>query len=459
MRLLKGLVIGVLWLLVLVSVGAGAVNLVGYLELEERLAGQFLMVQPWFPMLLNFHQFLLALTVTSLLLSLLVFGIAVLMVSWVVANQLRKSVQTTAAKRETDQVKADHQQQLQQLLSLEQTLSTQLDKRVLVQNVVEAASRMCSVPQANSVVGLWMLHFETGTFRFEQGLYCDETLFTKTMWKPNEAPIARVYATHKPWVSSKEHEGMECVRPDRIARLGGTTRLILVPLVIENSVLGVLALFCHPDFVKAYEERRGYYDMIWSAMTLAIASAVQGEVAILDRLTGTQNREYFMKRFVQEIERANRYQLPLSLLMVDIDNFKRVNDMLGHPQGDAVLRIISRLIKHAVRAIDLVGRYGGEEFIILLPETGYGEKDGETGGGAITVAERIRKAVDDEFRGLQKPLDLSVSVGVMCRRFPEDRQQDYRDVVRIADEQLYKAKTSGKNKVCVFEQEKSQGVT
>ena len=165
-----------------------------------------------------------------------------------------------------------------------------------------------------------------------------------------------------------------------------------------------------------------------------------------------------MKRLVQEIERANRYQVPLSLLMIDIDNFKLVNDMLGHPQGDAVLKIIAKLIKKEVRAIDLVGRYGGEEFIVLLPETGYGDEAGATSGARV-VAERIRKAVDDEFRGLQKPLNLTVSVGVAGRRFPEDRASDYHDLVRLADEQLYRAKTAGKNKVCFLAPEKPQEVT
>ena len=93
----------------------------------------------------------------------------------------------------------------------------------------------------------------------------------------------------------------------------------------------------------------------------------------------------------------------------------------------------------------------------MLPETGYGEETSAV--GALVVAERIRKAVDDQFHGLQKPLNLTVSLGVAIRRFPQDREADYRDLVRLADEQLYRAKTAGKNKVCVCLPEKTQEVS
>ena len=458
MRILRGL----FWLLVAVAVATIAVYLTSSYELPDRLTALFLTVQPWLPLTLNFEQFLVVLTVASVLLVLLIIGGYALVGLWFSIRHQRKLAEAVAAKRETEHIKDQHRRQYEQLLSLGQALSKQLDKRVIVQNIIEAASRISSVAQANSVVSLWLLNFETDTFRFERGFYCDESLFAKTEFQPNEPPFSRVVSTQQPWVSSAEpakpDQEIAVVKREKISQLGAANALMLVPFVIENSVLGVLMLLCHPDVVNSYAEQQAFYSAVWAELTLALAIAIQGEVAILDRLTGVHNREYFMKRLIQEIERANRYQLPLSLLMIDIDNFKLVNDMLGHPQGEAVLKIMAKLIKKAVRAIDLVGRYGGEEFIIMLPETGYGEEGGGVSGGAPVVAERIRKTVDDEFRGLQKPLGLTVSIGLICRRFPEDRELDYQDLLRLSDEQLYRAKATGKNKVCVLTHEKSKEI-
>jgi len=454
----------VLWLLAAVVLVAVAIYLSGISGLTDRLAALFFLTQPWLPLAWTFEQFLIVLTVASLLVTVLTAAGAAAVGSWWSMKHQRKLGAVAGARQEADRVREQHLQQYDQLGSLGQALSEQLDKRALVQNIIEAASRLTSVAQASSVVSLWLLHFETDTFRFERGFYCDETMFTKTEFAPNEPPFAGVVATHRPSVSIAGEEvaiageGAALVKREKLAQVGAARATILVPLVIENAVLGVLVLFCDPEVVKDYGERSSFYSAVWAELTLALAVAVQGEVAILDRLTGVHNRTYFLKRLIEEIERANRYQLPLSLLMIDIDNFKLVNDTLGHQQGDAVLKIMAKLIRKAVRAIDLVGRYGGEEFIIMLPETGYGDETG-VAGGAPVVAERIRAMVDEEFRGLQKPLNLTVSVGVACRRFPEDRAADYQDLIRIADAQLYRAKTTGKNKVCALVPENPQAVS
>ena len=453
---------GLLWVLCAVALIAVAMYVTGNFELAERLTWLFLTVQPYLPLALDFDQFLVVLTVVSLLVVAIILAgctaLLVFMGGRLSVAQQKQLGQAAATKREIDHIKGQHQRHYEQLLVLEQTLVKRLDKRVLVQAIVEAASRITSVPQTNSVVSCWLWNFETDTIRFEMGMYCDETFFTQTAFQPTEPPFARVITTQKPWVLPAWSDGVAIVKGEKSAQLGSATGAMVVPLIIENSVLGVLVLLCHPDVVRSYDAQATFYHALWGELTLALAIAIQGEVAIFDRLTGVHNRDYFMKRLIQEIERANRFQLSLSLLMIDIDNFKPVNDTLGHPQGDAVLRIIAKLIKKEVRVVDLAGRYGGEEFIVMLPETGFGE-EATNAAGALAVAERIRKAVDQEFHGLQKPLNLTVSLGVAVRRFPQDREADYRELVRLADEQLYKAKTTGKNKVCALLPEPSQPVS
>ncbi|MBI3997244.1 MAG: GGDEF domain-containing protein [Candidatus Omnitrophica bacterium] len=453
---------GLLWFLLAMLLIVVATYVTGNYEVTDRFTGVFLTVQQWLPVTLNFEQFLVILTVVSLLLvGLFVSGCVAALVFMggrlSLAHQ-KVFAQAGASKKEVGHIKEQHQRQYEQLLSFGQTLTKRLDKRMLIQGIVEAASRVVSVSQANAVVSCWLLNFETDTFRFEMGRYCDETFFTKKECLPTEQPFARVLTAQKSLIFSVRDESITLLKPDQMAKLGAATGLLVVPLIVESSVLGMLIMFCHPDVLKGYEEQLPFYNAIWAELSLALAIAIQGEVAILDRLTGVHNREYFMKRFMQELERANRFQQPLSLLMIDIDDFKAVNDTLGHPQGDAVLKIIAKLIRQEVRAIDLVGRYGGEEFIAMLPETGYGEESASA-VGSMALAERIRKAVDEEFKGMQKPLNLTVSVGLAVRRFPEDRQVDHRELLRLADEQLYRAKTSGKNKVCAVVPEKPEAVS
>lgn len=441
-----------------IGIVAAAACLASWFGVADRLIGVFFRSQAWLPAAIDFEQFLVILTIASWLLVGVAFGSSALSLLRLGVARQRAGAQTGAARREVTLLKEGQDRRCDQLISLAQLLAKRLDKRVILQAAVESVSRMMSVAKASSLVSIWLVHIETETIRFETGLYCDETMFTKTEFQQTEVPFAQVISTAKPWVLPAWDQGPALVRREKVSQLGSATSLIIAPLIIEDSVLGVLTIFCHPDMLKQYEGQGRFYEAVLGELTLGVATAIQGEVALYDRLTGVYNREYTMKRLIQEIDRSNRFQLPLSLLMLDIDNFKQVNDTLGHPQGDAALRIVARLIKKEVRAIDLVGRYGGEEFFVVLPETGYGE-DVVSATGALAVAERIRKAVDDEFCGLQKPLNLTVSIGAVVRRFPEDRAMDERDLIRLADEQLYRSKTTGKNKVSAFVAAKPQAVS
>ena len=163
------------------------------------------------------------------------------------------------------------------------------------------------------------------------------------------------------------------------------------------------------------------------------------EQAVTDALTGLANRRHFEDRLTQEVERARRSHAPCGLLMLDIDDFKQVNDRYGHIAGDAVLREVADVLRETAREIDLAARYGGEELALILP--------GADLDGAGQVGERVRTAIagrDLPVRGPGgTPLRVTVSIGAAALGHgPEEA----RALVAAADEALYRAKRSGKNR-------------
>jgi len=172
----------------------------------------------------------------------------------------------------------------------------------------------------------------------------------------------------------------------------------------------------------------------------SLASAA--ELAVRDGLTGLFNRRAFDSRLADEVQRAVRYQRPLSLLMIDIDHFKLYNDQHGHPQGDALLRELSTLFLNCVRSTDFVARYGGEEFAVILPETNP--------SNAQAVASIIRERVCAHpflFRETQPGGALTVSVGVAGN---DDGLPEADRLLLTADQALYQAKGAGRNLVMVL---------
>lgn len=166
-------------------------------------------------------------------------------------------------------------------------------------------------------------------------------------------------------------------------------------------------------------------------------------LARTDVLTGLYNRRYLEERLGVEFARSHRYRVPLSCLMLDVDHFKRINDTYGHPFGDRVLMEVAKVMKEMLRDVDLVARYGGEELIALLPETGPRQ--------ALRVGERVREGiaalhlVHQAPGGSQNVVGCTASIGVAT--FPAPGIGTAEDLLRVADDCLYLAKGAGKNQV------------
>jgi len=211
-----------------------------------------------------------------------------------------------------------------------------------------------------------------------------------------------------------------------------------IPLIAFGEALGVLAL--DSSSIGAFREEdvqtlESVADMCATAIQNAHYYERVRQMAYLDGLTGIFNRRFFEMRIMQEIERANRYDLALSIIMMDIDHFKKINDEFGHLLGDEVLKQISRLFGQHLRKPDVLCRFGGEEFAVLLPET--------SGESALAVAEKLRQMVAGyAFPGIPRPVTFSAGVA----EFPGNgRTRD--ELVQAADAALYASKQGGRDRV------------
>ena len=213
--------------------------------------------------------------------------------------------------------------------------------------------------------------------------------------------------------------------------------LIAMPFFVEEKIAGVLYVENIPGvhFENFIILARQFAIQFQKVM---LYKRVQ-EMAITDSLTQLATRRYFLERFKEEIRRSMRRKSSLSLLMVDLDHFKEKNDRFGHLVGDVVLKEVASLLKSNLREIDVIGRYGGEEFSIVL--AGIGRE------GAFQVAGRIRESVAGAvFKAYDETVSTTLSIGVGV--FPDDGV-DIESLVEAADKALYKAKELGRNRVAL----------
>ena len=220
-----------------------------------------------------------------------------------------------------------------------------------------------------------------------------------------------------------------------------------IPLIFKKEILGVIN-FHMPESGAFDDEEIRLLTLVANQIALAIENAKlytkARDLSVKDELTGLYNRRHFQSVLQIEWKRAVRFRRSLSLLMVDVDHFKKYNDTYGHLHGDKVLREMAQVLKRSVREIDTLARFGGEEFILLLPDT---DKK-----GAIAVGEKIRKIVNEhrvpDVAGTSASL-VTISVGISS--YPDDvRELD--DLIDHADIALYDAKDSGRNRVVCYPQ-------
>ena len=227
--------------------------------------------------------------------------------------------------------------------------------------------------------------------------------------------------------------------------------VLVIPIVLHDENVGSLFLRAARRKGVFSDREINFCEIVAEAAANALERAHLFEsiqranerleyLAVTDGLTGLYNHRHIRERLDEEFERAQRYHLPLSCLLLDIDNFKQINDTWGHLQGDYILRELARRITATVRKSDIIARYGGEEFIVLLPQTGV--------EGAKVEAERLLRHVNGKaFEGMPEGKRVTVSIGVAV--LEHDRMTSSEAMIRVSDTALYEAKRLGKNRVVV----------
>lgn len=260
------------------------------------------------------------------------------------------------------------------------------------------------------------LHVYDKIHRFYDG--AKETLnnVEADIWKHlQEAKIPASAEIQKEWSSEK---GINKLAP----------LVYAVPWVKDRELKGMCCLYAERPVTNALRFSQAVIDKLGRALVSAERYHKAQMSAVTDRLTGLYNRAYFMEALERELQRARMDSLPTSLLIFDVDNFKNFNDTHGHPEGDVVLVKMADCIRHNIRPSDIACRYGGEEFVVILPKC-----DVEA---AFNRAEQLRQEVESKS-------PLTISVGLMtCKNSSATAET----MLKEADKALYKAKENGKNR-------------
>jgi diguanylate cyclase (GGDEF)-like protein len=352
-----------------------------------------------------------------------------------VANQM---LQVELQERKRLEFESEERaRQLGELYAATGALLTTLDLEPLLSQILDAATS--AIPTAEK----GMIHLrgrETGELEMRAAIGYTDPRIQKLNFSNGNSYTMKAVNEHSPLLI---HD-MQQANNDRfnvsIPEAKAIQSAIIAPLILGEEVLGAISL--ESSQKRAFTENDLKLLVTFAAtVTVAIRNAqLHGEVqmlAITDAVTGVFNRRGFSDLGRREVDRARRFMRPLSVIMFDIDFFKTINDTYGHSCGDNMLRMIAERVKSNIREVDIMGRYGGDEFVILLPETDLFV--------ATNVAERLRMCVSDSPVMIEEnPVQVTISLGVA--RLTADIA-GLAALMDRADTAMYAAKHAGRNRV------------
>ncbi len=394
---------------------------------------------------------------TNICLSIPVLCIAIVLVLLLLCGQ---GIRIVLLKKRLDKAIISTEKrniQLSYLIKTAQTLSSALSKDRLLRLIIETFGEVTKSERVPSLCALYLMDYDVNKYVYETGFNLDVTMLKCPCHSIDDIPF-KVFRKNRELAFFDDSEDIKSafLKEGKMHSAKEADFAIAVPLIVENETMGVAMSLCAKSAFEFLRKDPYFLRAVMGQVSIALGSAVQSELAVLDRLTKVYNHGYFEGRLEQEIARSNRYKYPVSLLMIDIDHFKLINDTYGHQQGDIILKEVARVIKSNIRAVDLCARYGGEEFAVILPETDlttFSKRDEitkpEEAGGALAKAEKLREIIE---RTTILPHDgrtikVTVSIGVGAKRFPGGENIDKEDIIKEADKQLYHAKEKGRNRV------------
>jgi diguanylate cyclase (GGDEF)-like protein len=255
-------------------------------------------------------------------------------------------------------------------------------------------------------------------------------------FKPGEGIAGRVYVTAKPLVVNniKEDDGFIDSEKSYVRSIA------CIPMVVYNDVIGVINV-TNKRHDKAFtDEDVEMLKAVADQAAVAINKAQLWDMAVTDSLTGLYVRRYFLVKLQEELHRAERYDNILSVVMADLDHFKNINDTYGHDAGDRVLKAIGKFLQQNIRDVDMAARFGGEEFVIMIPEA--------ANDAAHILSERLRKQMSQLKIEDLPPITISLGIAT----YPNDGS-DMADLIKKADAAMYAAKMAGRNRVFKYSAE------
>lgn len=353
-------------------------------------------------------------------------------------NELVSTQRELAKKNlELESLYEAEQRRSQELNALYQatfSLLSTLDLDQLLERILKAAFQ--ALPQADRGLLLLKNPSQENTFQIRASRGWERAPDPQSLQAALAGPLARAHQEREPLViDPPEWIDLEDMTREMVGEGSG----LIIPLLLEKEIGGYLVL--HTPQTQALEDA----DLnLWQAFGATTAAAIQNallheqiqKMAVTDPLTGVHNRRGFRLLAEQQVKGANRYSQPLAVMMIDLDHFKEINDQYGHQVGDQVLQGVTQRLEGELREADLLGRYGGEEFIILLPNTGH--------EGGLQIAHRLLNTIrQSPLQTTAGPIEMTISIGLSSGR--EDLALD--EMIQSADRSLYRAKESGRDQV------------